>query len=65
MDEHERTGYLVFVWSPRGYELEERPGVPPETGSEVSEDDRRFRVTKVGPSPLPGDARACVYLQPA
>jgi flavin reductase (DIM6/NTAB) family NADH-FMN oxidoreductase RutF len=31
----------------------------------VDEGERRHRVTKVAPSPLPGDGRACAYLLPA
>ena len=54
---------LVFVWSPTGYVLEEREGEPPPLGSEIEVADRRERVSKLGPSPLPGDARVCAYLQ--
>jgi len=56
--------YLVFVWKPSGYELREREGDPPGVGDEVDEDDVRMTVTKVAPSPLPGDDRRCAYLQP-
>jgi flavin reductase (DIM6/NTAB) family NADH-FMN oxidoreductase RutF len=31
----------------------------------VAEGEQRYRVTKVAPSPLPGDARPCAYLLPA
>jgi hypothetical protein len=34
-------------------------------GSEVEDRERRFRVTKIAPSPLPGDGRVCAYLLPA
>lgn len=54
--------YLLFVWSPTGYQLREADGELPEPGEEVEVDDGRQRVTKVGPSPLPGDDRPCVYL---
>ena len=57
--------YLLFVWKPSGYELAERTGEPPAPGTEVQLDEdsqRRFVVSKVGPSPLPGDARPCAYL---
>ena len=57
-------GHLLFVWSTSGYELHERDGEAPAAGSEVEAGDRRFRVLKVAPSPLPGDRRACAYLQP-
>jgi hypothetical protein len=57
------VSYLVFVWRPTGYELREREGDPPNVGDEVEEDSTRLTVAKVGPSPLPGDRRLCVYLQ--
>lgn len=55
--------HVIFVWTPHGYELQEREGEPPEVGSTVEVGDREQRVLKVGPSPLPGDSRPCVYLQ--
>jgi hypothetical protein len=56
--------YLLFVWKPSGWELREREGDPPAVGEEVEEDAVRMTVTKVAPSPLPGDDRRCAYLQP-
>jgi hypothetical protein len=56
--------YLVFVWKPSGYELHEREGEVPALGDEVDENGSRLAVSKVAPSPLPGDSRRCVYLQP-
>jgi hypothetical protein len=56
--------YLLFVWKPSGYELRQREGEAPAVGEEVEEDAVRMTVTKVAPSPLPGDARRCAYLQP-
>jgi hypothetical protein len=55
--------HLLFVWRPTGYVLEERDGDPPVVGAEVELDGDRQRVSKVGPSPLPGDPRLCAYLQ--
>jgi hypothetical protein len=55
--------HVIFVWTPHGYELHERDGAPPEVGSAVEVGEREQRVLKVGPSPLPGDSRPCVYLQ--
>ena len=55
--------YLVFVSKPSGYELHEREGEPPPVGSEIEVGDVRARVSKLGPSPLPGDERPCAYLQ--
>jgi hypothetical protein len=61
----DRSGkYLLFVWKASGYELREADGEVPAVGAEVEEDDQRLRVTKVAPSPLPGDSRPCAYLLP-
>jgi hypothetical protein len=57
-------GYLLFVWRPTGYRLEEREGSPPPVGGEVELAEGAQRVGKIGPSPLPGDPRPCAYLQP-
>jgi hypothetical protein len=56
---------LLFVWKPSGYELREAEGEVPAVGAEIEEDGQKLRVTKVAPSPLPGDSRVCVYLQAA
>ena len=56
--------HLRFVWTANGYELREREGDAPGVGDEVDEGEERLRVTKVAPSPLPGDSRRCAYLQP-
>jgi hypothetical protein len=57
--------YLLFVWKPSGYELREADGEVPAVGAEVEQDGKKLRVTKIAPSPLPGDSRVCVYLQAA
>jgi hypothetical protein len=57
--------YLLFVWKTTGYELQEREGEPPAVGEEIEENGSRQVVSKIGPSPLPGDSRRCAYLQPA
>ena len=59
------TSFWPFNWSPTGYTLVERSGDPPHPGAEVEQRERRFRVTKIAPSPLPGDRRPCAYLLPA
>lgn len=56
--------YLLFVWKPTGYELRERDGELPAVGDELEEEDGTMRVTKLAPSPLPGDSRRCAYSQP-
>jgi len=54
--------HLLFIWKPSGYELHEEPGDAPAVGSELERDGEQLRVTKVAPSPLPGDRRACAYV---
>jgi hypothetical protein len=58
------NGYLLFIWKPSGYELEERHGDPPAVGEEVELGEDRQRVFKLASSPLPGDSRVCAFLQP-
>jgi hypothetical protein len=60
-----QNGYLLFVWKPSGYELREAEGEVPAVGAIVEQDDQKLRVTKIAPSPLPGDDRPCAYLQAA
>jgi hypothetical protein len=56
--------HLLFVWKPSGYELREVDGEAPAVGSTVQVDEQeQQQVIKVAPSPLPNDARICVYLQ--
>ncbi len=57
--------HLLFISKPSGYELAEREGEPPAPGAEVELDDggAPFWVSKIAPSPLPGDDRLCAYLQ--
>ena len=65
MDGNGKGGFLFFVWTPAGYALVEQAGDPPRPGMEVEDEDRRYLVVKVAPSPLPGDSRPCAYLLPA
>jgi hypothetical protein len=55
-------GHLLFVWKTSGYELREADGDVPAVGAEVEQDGQTLRVSKVGPSPLPGDKRLCAYV---
>jgi hypothetical protein len=59
--------HLVFVPADGGYTLVEVEGDPPGVGSWLNGSDfrlgGRFKVSKVGPSPLPADSRRCVYLE--
>ncbi len=56
-------GHLLFVWSTSGWTLQEREGDVPAVGSTVEANDRVLRVSKIGPSPFPGDRRPCAYTQ--
>jgi hypothetical protein len=58
-------GHLVFVWKTTGYELREGEGDPPAVGTQLEQDGETLRVTKIAPSPLPGDRRLCAYLAQA
>jgi hypothetical protein len=57
--------HLLFVSKPSGYELVEREGDPPTPGAVIEVEEARFMVAKIGPSPLPNDARPCAYLHAA
>jgi hypothetical protein len=57
----DQPGHLLFLWSPTGWTLKEREGEPPAPGATVHEGERLLRISKVGPSPLPGDRRRCAY----
>jgi hypothetical protein len=61
-EEDAHPGHLLFVWSPSGYSLLGRAGGPPEVGEEVGVTGGMLVVTKIGPSPLPGDGRLCAFL---
>jgi hypothetical protein len=58
--------HLLFIATSSGYVLLEGDGAPPPLGAgiEVPDQTDRFSVMKVGPSPLPNDARSCAYLEP-
>jgi hypothetical protein len=57
-------GWLLFVSKPTGYELRERDGDLPSLGDQLEDGDLRLEITKLGPSPLPGDTRVCAFTQP-
>jgi hypothetical protein len=59
--------HVLFIWHASGYQLLAREGRVPEVGTEISLNEHgggRYLVSKVGPSPLPGDARRCAFLEP-
>jgi hypothetical protein len=45
-----------------GYRLREIDAAPLAAGATLTVDDVDYVVARVGPSPLPGDARRCAYL---
>jgi len=55
--------FLVLVPSAAGYELAEAEGSTPARGELVELPAGRFRVLRLGPSPLPGDARRCAFVE--
>lgn len=59
----DRGGHVLFVWSANGWTLHEREGEPPAVGSTVEHGDRVLQISKLGPSPLPGDPRRCAFTQ--
>jgi hypothetical protein len=60
---HGSGGHLLFVWSPSGWTVQQREGDAPAVGSTVEADEKTLRISKVGPSPFPGDRRPCAYTQ--
>jgi hypothetical protein len=59
---HEPERCLLFVPGADGYRLVSLDVTPPAVGESVEIDGERFNVVRTGRSPLPGDARPCVYL---
>jgi hypothetical protein len=57
------ASYVLFVWSPAGWTLQQRDGDPPAVGETVESGETTLRVVKLGPSPLPGDRRRCAFTQ--
>jgi hypothetical protein len=57
------SGHLLFVPGSQGYEILVRSTPPPSVGSDVELDGSHYVVSKLGPSPYPGDERRCAYLQ--
>jgi hypothetical protein len=57
-------GYVEVFPEGRQYVLRDRTGRCPAAGDRVEEEDGvGYVVLKVGRSPLPNDARRCVYLE--
>ncbi|HJU46995.1 MAG TPA: hypothetical protein VJ689_02605, partial [Gaiellaceae bacterium] len=56
------TAHLLLVPGER-YELHEADGAPPAAGAEITLGETGYRVVRIGPSPYPGDARRCAFLE--
>jgi hypothetical protein len=56
-------GHVLFVAGPAGYRLHQREGPPPAAGDLVELGDGRYRVLRLGPSPLPGDRRRSAFVE--
>ena len=56
--------HLLFVPTPKRYELVERDGPAPPEGATLELHEREFVVSKVGPAPFPCESRACAFLLP-
>jgi hypothetical protein len=66
MDEnghHAPAGHLLFVWSSSGWTVQQRDGDVPAVGSTVEANETLLRISKIGPSPFPGDRRPCAYTE--
>jgi hypothetical protein len=57
------SSYVLFVWSPAGWTLQQREGEPPAVGATIENGETLLRVSKIGPSPLPGDRRRCAFTE--
>lgn len=57
------VAWVAFVASHHGYRLLDGTGAAPQRGGVLELDGAPHRVVKIGPSPLPGDRRRCVYVE--
>ncbi len=62
--EPEASAHILYL-PDGGYRMIHRDGRVPTVDTLVEVDGRQFVVARVGRSTLPGDARACAYLEPA
>ena len=60
-----RSDAHLLVVPGLGYRLLAQAGPVPSEGEVLELDGTRYRVTRSGRSPLPGDDRRCAYLEPA
>lgn len=55
--------WVAFVSSPHGYRIHDGSGPAPQRGGVLELEGTPHRVVKIGPSPLPGDPRRCLYVE--
>jgi len=58
-----RAAVLLFVPTAAGYRLADGGPAAATAGARVELPEGAFRVLRLGPSPLPGDARRCAFLE--
>ena len=65
-EERSETSFMAMVPTPEGYRLVSMDGLLPHPGATfaIEGEGRTLEVARLGPSPIPGDRRRCVYLQP-
>jgi hypothetical protein len=61
-DPEDASGHVRFLGLPEGYRLAVSDEPCARPGEPVEIDGMVFRVTRIGPSPLPGDDRPCAFL---
>jgi hypothetical protein len=63
VEEQTHNGHVLFVPAADGYRLVVGRGPAPSRFGAIEVGDGRYRVARVGRSPLPGDRRRCAYLE--
>jgi hypothetical protein len=58
-------GHTALLCRPGGYAVLELESPPPVVGEVITLDDVDFTVSRLAPSPFPGDRRRCAILVPA
>jgi hypothetical protein len=61
-DPEDARGHVRFLGHPKGYRLAVSDEPCARPGEPVEIDGMVFRVSRIGPSPLPGDDRPCAFL---
>jgi len=58
------TGHVLFISAPTGFSIVERDDEPPSPDELLHLEGSVYRVVSVRRSPLPGDRRPCLVLEP-